>query len=200
MSWIKTIKYDEAGSRLKSLYDRVKGPGNNIDNILLVHSLRPHTLLGHMTLYKNVLHHAHNTLPKWYFEALGVLVSHLNDRRYCVEHHLIGFTRLLNKQAATTLLDAIKKDKFDNYFEGRFLVGSTYAKKLTLFPREITNNDVVRLHKAGFSDGEILEVNQVVSYFNYANRTVMGLGVNLDGDALGYSPSDVTDPDNWNHT
>ena len=85
MSWIKIISYEEAVGKLKSLYDRVKGPQNNIDNILQIHSLRPHTLEGHMMLYKNVLHHRDNTLPKWFLENLGVFVSHLNRCEYCVE-------------------------------------------------------------------------------------------------------------------
>jgi hypothetical protein len=36
----------------------------------------------------------------------------------------------------------------------------------------------------------ILEVNQVVSYFAYVNRTVLGLGVTTAGDTLGVSPND----------
>ncbi len=52
----------------------------------------------------------------------------------------------------------------------------------------------------GWDDGEILEINQVVSYFNYANRTVTGLGVGIDGDILGLSPNDSDDPDNWGHS
>ncbi len=39
----------------------------------------------------------------------------------------------------------------------------------------------------------------MVSYFAYANRTVLGLGVNTDGDVLGLSPGDNDDPDNWSH-
>ena len=49
-------------------------------------------------------------------------------------------------------------------------------------------------------DGEILEVNQVVAYFCYANRTVLGLGVTTEGDIIGLSPNENDDPDNWNHT
>ena len=36
MTWIRTVPYDEATGRLKALYDRVKGPGDNVDNISLV--------------------------------------------------------------------------------------------------------------------------------------------------------------------
>lgn len=50
MFWIKHINYEEADKGLKSIYNRVKGPGNKVDNILMVHSLRPHSLTGHMAL------------------------------------------------------------------------------------------------------------------------------------------------------
>ncbi|NNF77994.1 MAG: alkylhydroperoxidase, partial [Rhizobiales bacterium] len=78
MSWIKTVPYAEATGRLKTLYDRVKGPGDNVDNIMMAHSLRPHSMEGHMAIYKNVLHHASNKVPKWFLETLGVWVSMLN--------------------------------------------------------------------------------------------------------------------------
>ena len=46
--------------------------------------------------------------------------------------------------------------------------------------------DVEALRKAGWDDGEILEINQIVGYFNYANRLLNGLGVTTDGDVVGY--------------
>ena len=52
MTWITTISYEDAEGALKRLYDRIKGPDNNVDNIMMGHSLRPHTLQGHMALYK----------------------------------------------------------------------------------------------------------------------------------------------------
>jgi alkylhydroperoxidase family enzyme len=96
MTWITTIAYEEATGKVKKLYDRIRGPDNNVDNIMMAHSLRPHTMEGHMALYKNVLHHARNTLPKWLLEAIGVYVSLLNQCEYCIEHHYIGMQRLLN--------------------------------------------------------------------------------------------------------
>ena len=48
---------------------------------------------------------------------------------------------------------------------------------------------------AGLDDQAILELNQVVAYFNYANRTVQGLGVDTAGDILGLSP----DGAGWQH-
>ena len=63
MTWINTIAYDDASGRLKQLYDRVYGSDNNVGNIMMAHSLRPHTMDGHMALYKFALHHSANTVP-----------------------------------------------------------------------------------------------------------------------------------------
>ena len=200
MAWIKIISYEEAKGNLKKLFDRVKGPDNNVDNILAVHSLRPHTLTGHMALYKNVLHNLNNTLPKWYLETLGVYVSYLNRCDYCVDHHYAGLKRLVNDTLQSdSIYQAIKEGDFSKVLNPRQIAGMTYARKLTLDIRHVSENDIDYLKTVGFDDGEILEINQVVSYFNYANRTVHGLGVNTEGDIIGLSPNDSSDPDNWGH-
>ena len=99
MPWIDTVPYQQSTGRLRQLYDRVKGPGDNVDNIMMMHSLRPHSMEGHMTLYKYVLHHSANTVPKAFIETIGVWVSLLNRCGYCVEHHFAGLRRLLGDDA-----------------------------------------------------------------------------------------------------
>ena len=54
----------------------------------------------------------------------------------------------------------------------------------------MTEADVTTLRDAGCDDGEILEVNQVVAYFNYSNRLLNGLGVTTEGDSIGYYKED----------
>ncbi len=200
MSWIKTISYENADQKLKSIYNKVKGPNNNIDNVLLIHSLRPHSLVGHMSLYKNVLHNSNNQLPKWYLEAIGVYVSYLNNCDYCVSHHFEGFKRLLkNNKKAEEFLNAVNSDSLNSYFDKKFLLGIEYAKLLTVSLNTIQKSTIDNLKNIGFTDGEILEINQVTSYFNYVNRTVVGLGVNTEGDIIGLSPNNSDNPDDWNH-
>lgn len=200
MAWIKTIDYENSDGKLRSLYDRVRGPDDYIDNILKVHSLRPHTLEGHMKLYKNVLHHSHNSIPKWFLEALGVYVSMLNGCTYCVEHHYQGMERLVGDEArAEKIRTALENGKPENVFHDRELALMRYAETLTKSPSAISQTVIEELRRSGLDDGEILEANQVISYFNYANRTVTGLGVNLAGDIPGLSPGDSDDPDNWSH-
>lgn len=200
MSWIKTIPYDEADAKLKRIYDRIKGPDNSIDNVLAIHSLRPHTLTGHMTLYKSVLHNSNNALPKWYLESLGVYISMLNNCEYCVMHHFEGLRRILqDDERCNTFYIAAKNDALESFFDPKYLNGASYAKKLTTVPEAISENEISKLRASGLSDGEILEINQLTSYFNYVNRTVLGLGVTVKGDILGLSPNSNDDPGNWSH-
>ena len=200
MSWIKTVAYEQASGRLKKLYDRIKGPDDNVDNIMLAHSLRPHTMEGHMALYKYVIHHSSNTLEKAYLETVGVYVSMLNDCDYCIEHHFSGLCRLLQDQdRADAIRSALENEEPSAAFAGKELAGLNYARVLTVDPTAIEAQDIDDLRAAGFDDGEILELNQVSAYFSYANRTVLGLGVNTDGDVLGLSPGDSDDPENWSH-
>ena len=200
MTWITTISYDAAEGTLRKLYDRVKGPDNNVDNIMMAHSLRPHTMEGHMAIYKYALHHPRNELPKAYLETIGVYVSLLNECRYCIDHHFAGLLRLLgNDQRGAEIRAALDARDPAAAFSGKELAGLLYVGKLTTSPTSLTNADIDSLRAAGFNDGEILEINQVAAYFAYANRTVLGLGINTDGDMIGLSPGDSKDPDNWSH-
>lgn len=200
MSWIEIISYDKATGKLRKLYDRLKGVDNYIDNIMLVHSLRPNTLEGHMAIYKNVLHHSNNTFPKWFLEAIGVYTSALNNCGYCVNHHAEGMRKALkNNNDAAKIKKALTSNSPKVFFEGKELAIMDYTQKLTQAPGEITESDLDLLKGTGTNDGEILEINQVVSYFCYANRTVLGLGVNTKNEIIGLSPNDESDGSNWEH-
>ncbi|MBD3662727.1 carboxymuconolactone decarboxylase family protein [Sulfitobacter aestuariivivens] len=201
MPWIKTIPFAAATGHLKTLYERVTGPGNNVDNIMMMHSLRPHTMEGHMAIYKYVLHHRDNEIPKWFLELLGVWVSSLNHCDYCVEHHFAGMKRLMRDDArADDIRTAIEaRDISATPLNGGQQAAMRYAQQLTEAPDEMVATDVDALRAAGWDDGEILEINQVSAYFSYANRTVLGLGCSTKGDIIGLSPGNNEDPDDWGH-
>lgn len=200
MSFIKVIPFEKAQGKLKQLYKRVSGPHKNVDNIMLAHSLRPHTMEGHMVLYKSVLHHKDNSLPKWFLETIGVYVSNINRCQYCIDHHLIGLKKLLKNEDLFQKIELnLPLDSFSEIFSNKFREALNYVETLTKEPEAISKVHINSLREVGFTDGEILEINQVTSYFNYANRTVLGLGVNTEGDVLGLSPNDSSDMNNWNH-
>jgi len=205
MTFIKTINPEDADGKLQEIYARLAGPGGKVDNILLAHALRPATLEGHMALYKAVLHHRDNNLPKYYLEIIGVYVSLLNKCAYCVDHHFAGLKRLINDDGRADGIFAALKAAATGERDGlsiltaREAAGLAYAEKLTRTPANMSEGDAEALRKAGFDDGDILEINQIAAYFAYANRTVLGLGVSVQGETLGLSPDNSDDENDWGH-
>jgi uncharacterized protein YciW len=55
-----------------------------------------------------------------------------------------------------------------------------YAEKLTLEPLAMQPEDVEALRSVGFSDRDVLDICEVVSYYAYVNRIADGLGVKLE--------------------
>lgn len=55
-----------------------------------------------------------------------------------------------------------------------------YARKLTVRPGAVVEDDLAPLREVGLDDRDIVDANQVASYFNYVNRVADGLGVELE--------------------
>jgi len=201
MAFIKVVSPQQAQGRLAKIFKQIQAPDGQVDNVLQIHSLRPHTLQGHMAIYKAVLHHTGNQVPEWYLEAIGVLVSRLNGCVYCASHHAEGLKRLLKAEGreSDAYLQALQQQSPAEPFTPAEQLGLTYAGKLTRTPGQIEAADIEALREAGFDDGEILELNQVAAYFAYANRTVSGLGVNTEGEKIGQSPATGDDNSGWSH-
>ena len=186
-SWIKMLPVDDATGDLRDAYNLAKTPNGTVDNVMRIHSQRPHTMVGHLTLYRSVLHNSKNTLPLWFLEAVGVYTSLLNKCEYSFIHHCANMRSLLkdDSQSDKIELSLINKSP-EKYFKSKELALIIYTEKLTLNPGGVKKSDVELAKSFGASDGEILEVNQVCAYFCYSNRTINGLGVKLSGDSVGY--------------
>ena len=188
-AWIRMIADEDADDRLLSVLELARTPHGTVDNVMRVHSLRPSTMKGHVVLYRAVLHDGSNEIPPWFQETIASYVSILNGCDYSLAnhwanaHHLIG-----DGKRAAEIRSALDDRSPHRVFEGEQLALLNYAEKLTLKPQEIEERDVVELKAAGLDDGRILEANQIVGYFNYANRLLNGLGVTTHGDVVGYYP------------
>ncbi len=187
--WIDTIPLGQAEGELRKIYEEVKSPDGTVDNVYLAQSLRPHTLRAHDLLYRSVLHDGDNTLPAWFLEVVSVYTSLLNRCPYAVAHHFANVRRLLQDETRSArIFEALRRDRPRKVFAGRELDLLRYTKKLTRRPAAVRRADIERLRANGADDGQILEVNQVCACFNYANRLLSGLGVELGQDTIGYYP------------
>jgi uncharacterized peroxidase-related enzyme len=186
-AWIRMIPLEEAQGALVGAYEKVKTPHGTVDNVMKAHSLRPHTMEGHVTLYRSVLHNPDNTLPFVFLEVVASYVSMLNRCDYSLTHHFANARRLMaDPERAEAVRQALLAREPQRVFGGKELALLVYAGKLTTDVANMVKADVDALHAAGCDDGEILEVNQVCAYFNYSNRLLNGLGVTTQGDVIGY--------------
>ena len=186
-AWIKMIADEDADQNLLDVLQLARTPHGTVDNVMRVHSLRPNTMRGHVILYRAALHDDANTLPMWLQETISSYVSILNDCPYSLANHWANARHLINdKTKADAVEAALHARRPQEVFEGRELALLEYAAKLTLRPGDMVQTDVEHLKTQGLNDGEILEANQIICYFNYANRSLNGLGVTTDNDVVGY--------------
>ncbi|MEO0359999.1 MAG: peroxidase-related enzyme, partial [Pseudomonadota bacterium] len=190
-AWIEMIADEDADEDLLEALKLARTPHGTVDNVMRVHSLRPNTMRGHVVLYRAALHDDANTIPMWLQEAMSSYVSILNECPYSLANHWANARHLIDDAARADEIEAaLRADAPERAFEGRELALMRYARKLTKTPNDMVEADVAEMRAAGLDDGQILEANQIIGYFNYVNRLLNGLGVTTDGDVVGYYKSD----------
>ncbi len=180
MSWIKIIEKEEATGALHDLYEHVESTRGKMSNILRVHSLHPKAMQAHLDLYLSIMF-SRSKLRRADRELLAVVVSATNGCDYCIQHHAEALRFYWKDEAKVQqVIDDYRAADLPE--KTRALLD--YAVKLTRAPSSAEEADVQRLRNRGFSDEDILSINLITSYFNFANRIAEGLGVD-------FSPEEV---------
>ncbi len=179
MAYIRIIDYEEADKELREIYDQVTDKRGKLANVHKIHSVHPDSLLRHMDLYMTLMF-GKSPLRRAQREMIGVQVSVTNKCKYCIEHH------------SEALLQYWKDEKkVAGFAEGYRNIGLSdedavicdYTEKLTSDPSDPDIDQLVqRMKDFGFSDRAIHDVAMITSYFNFVNRMVLGLGVELEED------------------
>ncbi len=168
----------EASGELLEAYEGAAKSRGKVANVVTVHGLNPRALTAMMDLYLAIMY-GPSPLSRSHREMIATAVSSVNGCGYCVSHH----SEALRVTAKDDLLAvAMARDYRQAHLrpEERALVD--YAIKLTREPARVTHSDIQRLRDHGFDDRAILDANLVTSIFNYFNRVVSGLGVELEED------------------
>lgn len=190
-AWINIVQPEDADGELRETYDKVMSPHGTVDNVMKIHSLQPKTMLGHLAVYKSILHNPDMTLPVWFLEVVASYTSMINNCDYSLTHHFSNARHLIDDdERANSVYSALEKGEPGSVFAGKELALLNYAAKLTRDVGNMLEPDFRKATDAGCSDREILEVNQVVAYFNYSNRVLNGLGATTEGDVVGYYAED----------
>ena len=94
-----------------------------------------------------------------------------------MQHHAAGLARLVKDDA---LVQALQTDYRRARLTAKDRAMLDYVYELTLRPWDMDRSDVQKLREQGFSDREILDINQITAYYAYVNRIADGLGVPLE--------------------
>lgn len=129
-AWIEMISDEDAGPELAEMLDLARTPHGTVDNVMRVHSLRPNTMKGHVTLYRAALHDDTNTIPMWLQETISSYVSILNDCPYSLANHWKNAAHLIgDTEKATKVEQALRAHRPEDAFQGAELEMLKYAYK-----------------------------------------------------------------------
>jgi uncharacterized peroxidase-related enzyme len=113
-------------------------------------------------------------------EIIAVVVSAANGCKYCQSHHGAALNQYWKDDNRIELL---KQDYRRAWLSEKEKAMCDFAVHLTINPIEHEETDFTpQLRAVGLSDKAILDVVLVTAYFNYVNRIVMALGVELEKD------------------
>lgn len=180
MPWIKQIDENEAEGKLKDVFSDLTQSRGKISNIMKIHSLDPDTMKNHLDMYLSIMF-SKSSLEREERELIAVVVSALNNCSYCINHHAEALNVYWKDDAKINMLI---HDYKSIDFPIRTLAILNYAEKLTITPGLVNEFDVQNLRIHDITDEDILNINLVVSYFNFVNRIANGLGVEFSEDEV----------------
>lgn len=177
--FIKVIGEQEAEGRLKEIYDQIAQKRGKLAEVHQIQSLNPESIVDHMDLYMTIMF-GKSPLKRYQREMMAVVVSAANKCPYCIAHHSEALHHYWKDQKRIQMLiddfETAGLDECDRSL-------CEYALDLTVKPDEIYEYlHIEQLRACGLDDRAILDAALVISYFNFVNRLVLGLGVRLEKD------------------
>jgi len=174
---IKVISYGEATGRLKDIYNSLIEKRGKLASVHTIQSLNPESIVTHMELYLSIMF-SQSPLTRPQREMLAVVVSAANGCGYCQQHHGKALEQYWKDEGR---VQRLRKNFNLANLNGIDLLLCEYAIELTLHPDDFENgNRAERLRQGGLDDRAILDATLVIAYFNFVNRIVLALGVELE--------------------
>lgn len=177
MPRIKVIDYAEAEGRLKEIYDDIIQKRKQLAEVHKIQSLRPESIVKHIELYMEIMF-SRSSLSRAEREMIAVVVSLINECTYCQAHHGEALNHYWKDKDR---LEAFKHDIYSAELSLRETKLCEFAQTLTANPGTHEKTDYTFLLKnAEIDEAGILDAVLVVAYFNFVNRIVLSLGVELE--------------------
>ena len=184
MPYIPVIEHSEAEGALKVIYDDLVKTRGKLAEVHKIQSLNPQTIVNHMDLYMSIMF-GRSPLKRYQREMLAVIVSASNKCPYCIVHHGEALKHFWKDQEKVDLLATNYEDLELSDLDKALC---DYACKLTVTPDQVNDSLIDAIRISGGTDRMVLDTALIISYFNFVNRMVLGLGVQLEDDGgAGYT-------------
>lgn len=178
MAFIKVIEHTEAEEELKVIYDDLIAKRGKLAEVHKIQSLHPESIVKHMELYMTIMF-TKSPLNRAQREMIAVVVSVANNCTYCQTHHAEALNHYWKDEMKIAQL---RRDFSKLNLTPIDLNLCELAWQLTRIPSVTTETIIIKLKELGLEDRAILDANLVISYFNFVNRMVLGLGVQIEKD------------------
>ena len=180
MAHIQVIDYEESQGRLREIYDELIKSRGKLAEVHKIQSLNTETIVHHMELYLAIMFKK-SPLKRYQREMIGVVVSAANKCEYCFTHHGKAVNHYWKDWSR---VEALIENHQTAFLKPEEELLCQYAALLTSEPSAAKDGAMIaKLKEAGFTDRAILDTTLVVAYFNFVNRLVLGLGIDLEEDA-----------------
>jgi uncharacterized peroxidase-related enzyme len=185
---IRLIDPEDADGQLAQEYDAAVARAGKVYNIVRSMSLRPETLKASIELYKAIMF-GPSGLTRQERELLATVTSAANECYYWRRSHADD---LRDEGAPDELATHAEHDYRGADLDDRTRALCDYARKLTLTPSAVGEDDADALRAHGLDDAAIHDAIQVIAYFNYINRIAEGVGTDPEPEwePRSYEPSD----------
>jgi len=181
MAFIDIIEPENATGTLKEIYEELKKKRGKLAQIHKIQSLNPETITAHMELYLSVMF-SQSPLSRAQREMMAVVVSATNNCEYCQRHHGQALRHYWKDQER---IEQLREDYNNLDLDNVDTQLCQLAHVLTKHPDKIDEAKFLQpLKDTGLSDRAILDAVLVISYFNFVNRMVLGLGVETNEEEM----------------
>jgi uncharacterized peroxidase-related enzyme len=179
MARIRVIQENEAEGMLHEVYQGLIKSRGKLAEVHKIQSLNPKTIISHMELYMDIMY-GQSPLKRWQREMIAVIVSKTNQCEYCTRHHAEALLVFWKDEVKVNML---AEGKNISDLDSINQLWIELAKKLTANPHSPEIDTTIQeLKKLGTDDRSILDATLVIAYFNFVNRIILGLGVELETD------------------
>lgn len=174
MGWITTISWDESEGELREAYDWQAAALGEPAEFTMIGSLYPAIVDERLRLYRTV-EQCPSDLSPIERQTAAFVASTINGTAHCASGLRLKLASLGLDDTTLTAIETAPSSVTTG--DSRLDAICAHAAKLTMSPADMTEADLDPLRAVGLSDLDLLDLNNMVAYYCYINRVVMGLGI-----------------------